>query len=76
ILAKLPSAINFFRLLEANPPLAVLLGAILSHAPPLADALGRRPDLFDALLDASALDPVGDVATLAGQMAPRGAGTP
>lgn len=71
ILAKLPSAINFFRLLEANPPLAALLGAILSHAPPLADALGRRPELFDALLDASALDPVGNVDALAAQMAPR-----
>lgn len=71
ILAKLSSAINFFRLLEAQPPLAALLTAILSHAPPLADALGRRPELFDALLDASALDPVGDVAALATQMTPR-----
>ena len=71
ILAKLSSAINFFRLLQAQPTLAALLAAILSHAPPLADALGRRPELFDALLDASALDPVGDVATLARQMTPR-----
>ena len=71
ILAKLSSAINFFRLLQAQPTLAALLAAILSHAPPLADALGRRPELFDALLDASALDPVGDVATLAHQMTPR-----
>lgn len=76
ILAKLPSAINFFRLLEAQPPLAALLGAILSHAPPLAEALGRRPELFDALLDASALNPVGDVAMLAAQMAPREIGAP
>ncbi|MBY0283819.1 MAG: glutamine-synthetase adenylyltransferase, partial [Sphingomonas sp.] len=71
ILAKLSSAINFFRLLEAQPALAALLTAILSHAPPLADTLGRRPELFDALLDASALDPVGDVAALAAQMMPR-----
>ena len=71
ILAKLSSAINFFRLLEAQPALAALLAAILSHAPPLAEALGRRPELFDALLDASALDPVGDVAALAAEMAPR-----
>ena len=71
ILAKLSSAINFFRLLEAQPALAALLTAILSHAPPLADALGRRPELFDALLDASALDPVGDVAAVAAQMMPR-----
>lgn len=69
ILAKLPSAINFLRLLEAQPPLAALLGTILSHAPPLAEALGRRPQLFDALIDASALDPVGSVAALAEEMA-------
>ncbi len=73
ILAKLPSAINFFRLIEAQPPLARLLGNILSHAPPLAEALGRRPELFDGLIDASALDPVGDVETLIAQMAPRDA---
>ena len=69
ILARLPSAINFLRLLEAQPPLAALLGTILSHAPPLAEALGRRPQLFDALIDASALDPVGSVAALAEEMA-------
>lgn len=68
ILARLPSAINLFRLLEAQPMLAVLLATILSHAPPLADALGARPVLFDALIDASALDPVGDVETLAARM--------
>ncbi|MFX7776686.1 hypothetical protein ABTJ98_21875, partial [Acinetobacter baumannii] len=39
IFAKLPSAINFFRLLEAQPALARLLGLILSHAPPLAETL-------------------------------------
>lgn len=71
VLAKLPSAINFFRLLEAQPVLARLLGVILSHASPLADALGRRPELFDGLIDASALDAVGDVATLVAQMTPR-----
>ncbi|OYY91050.1 MAG: glutamine-synthetase adenylyltransferase [Sphingomonas sp. 28-66-16] len=74
VLAKLPSAINFFRLLEAQPALANLLGAILSHAPPLADALGRRPGLFDGLIDASALDGVGSVATLIDEMTPRESG--
>jgi len=64
ILGRLPSAINFFRLLEAQPALARLLGDILCHAPPLAEALGRRPELFDGLVDASALDPVGTVAAL------------
>ncbi len=68
MLSRLPSAINFFRLLEARPPLAQLMAAILSHAPPLAAALGRRPALLDGLIDATALAPVGDVATLAAEM--------
>lgn len=71
VLAKLPSAINFFRLLEAQPALTHLLGSILSHASPLAEALGRRPELFDGLIDASALDAVDDVPALVAQMAPR-----
>ena len=68
ILERLPSAINFFRLLEAQPGLARLLGDILCHAPPLAEALGRRTELFDGLVDASALDPVGSVEALAAEM--------
>ena len=71
ILAKLSSAINFFRLLEAQPALARLLGAILSDAPTLAEALGRRPELLDGLIDSTALDPVGSVDTLAAEIAPR-----
>lgn len=57
IVARLPSAINFFRLLAARPPLATLLGNVLSYAPTLAEALGRRPELLDGLLDASAFEP-------------------
>ncbi|MGY4396869.1 glutamate-ammonia-ligase adenylyltransferase [Sphingomonas sp. UYAg733] len=69
MLARLPSAINFLRLIEARPALARLLGAILSHAAPLAEALGRRAELLDGLIDATALDPVGSVAALAAEMA-------
>ena len=68
MLARLPSAINFFRLLEAQPALARLLSAILCHAPTLADELARRVELLDGLIDATALKPVADVATLAGEM--------
>jgi len=68
MLARLPSAINFLRLIEARPALARLLGAILSHAEPLADALGRRTELLDGLIDASALETVGSVADLAAEM--------
>ncbi|RRB80349.1 glutamine-synthetase adenylyltransferase, partial [Escherichia coli] len=60
--------VNFFRLLEARPALARLLGLILSHAETLAEELARRPELFDGLIDATALDPVADTATLAREM--------
>lgn len=70
MLAGLPSALNLFRLLEAQPGLAQLLGTILSHAPPLAEALGRRPALLDGLIDATALDPLGSVADLVAQLRP------
>ncbi|WP_457351801.1 [protein-PII] uridylyltransferase family protein [Sphingomonas sp. UYP23] len=68
MLARLSSAVNFFRLLEARPALARLLGLILSHAETLAEDLARRPELIDGLIDATALDPVGDSATLADEM--------
>ncbi len=72
MIAKLPSAINLFRLLEARPPLAKLVCDVLSLAPTLADMLARRPDLIDGLIDASALDPPPDVATLARRFAGAG----
>ncbi|MBS0478414.1 MAG: glutamine-synthetase adenylyltransferase, partial [Proteobacteria bacterium] len=68
MLSRLPSAINFFRLLEARPQLAQLMATILSHAPPLAEALGRRPALLDGLIDATALAPMGDVPALVDEM--------
>ncbi len=68
MLERLPSAINIFRLLEARPGLAALLAAILSHAAPLADTLAMRPELIDGLIDASAFEPLGDVAALVAQM--------
>ncbi|MDB5696741.1 MAG: glutamate-ammonia-ligase adenylyltransferase [Sphingomonas bacterium] len=68
MLERMPSAINIFRLLEARPGLATLLVQILSHAPPLADELGRRPALLDGLVDATAFDPVGSVGELALEM--------
>ena len=53
IVEKLSSGVNFFRLLEARPQLAELLAKLLAHAPALADQLGRRPELFEGLFDAS-----------------------
>ncbi|MBX3564239.1 MAG: bifunctional [glutamine synthetase] adenylyltransferase/[glutamine synthetase]-adenylyl-L-tyrosine phosphorylase [Sphingomonas sp.] len=74
MLSRLPSAINFFRLLEAQPALARLLSAVLCHAPTLAEQLGRRAELLDGLIDATALDPMPEVAVLIAEMAAREAG--
>ncbi|MES2987242.1 MAG: glutamine-synthetase adenylyltransferase, partial [Pseudomonadota bacterium] len=74
MLSRLPSAINFFRLLEAQPALARLLSAVLCHAPTLAEQLGRRAQLLDGLIDATALDPMPDVPALIAEMAAREAG--
>lgn len=71
IVAKLPSAINLFRLLEARPALARMVGDVLVHAPTLAEALGRRPALLDGLIDATAFDRPGTVAALAAEFATR-----
>ena len=74
MLARLPSAINILRLLEARPALARLLASILAHAPTLAEALARRAELLDGLIDASAFDPAGDVSALAREMSAAEAG--
>ena len=73
MLGGLPTALNLFRLLEAQPALLKLLVALISHAPTLGEALGRNAALLDRLLDASAFDPVGDVTTLAAEMTQTGA---
>ena len=65
LIMGLPSGVNFYRLLEARPGLTQHLATILSHAPALAGQLGRRPELLDGLIDASALEPVPPVAELA-----------
>ena len=53
LVERLSSGINLYRLLEARPALAEQLALILTHAPPLADMLARRPDLLDGLIDES-----------------------
>jgi glutamate-ammonia-ligase adenylyltransferase len=64
LILGLPSGVNLYRLLEARPGLTQHLAAILSHAPALAEQLGRRPDLLDGLIDASALEPARPVEEL------------
>ncbi len=68
LLAKLPTAVNLFRLFEQRPGLLDQVLRILTLARPLADELSRRVELLDALIDATALDLPGDVASLANRM--------
>jgi glutamate-ammonia-ligase adenylyltransferase len=72
LVERLPSAVNLFRLLEARPGLRMLLTDILSHAPTLAEQLGRRAELLDRLIDATALDPAGSVEELTQAMSSDG----
>lgn len=65
MIMRLPSAINFFKLLAARPALVALLSEVLAYAPALADALATRAELLDSLIDASALEPVPCVDDLA-----------
>jgi len=64
VVQRLPSGVNFYRLLEARPGLTGQVATILSHAPALAEQLGRRPQLLDGLIDASAFAPVPATAEL------------
>jgi hypothetical protein len=74
LLAGLPSAINVFRLLEARPGLMDLVMRILAHAPTLAEALARRADLLDTLIDHSAFALPGSVDEIAASLARREVG--
>ncbi len=68
LLERLPTAINLFRLFEQRPGLLDRVLRILTLAKPLADALARRVELLDALIDPHALDLPGSIETLAVRM--------
>ena len=68
LLARLPSAVNLFRMFEQRPGLLQLVLRVLTLAPPLADELARRPDLLDRLIDRSAFDLPGPVDDLVARM--------
>ncbi|HEX5184897.1 MAG TPA: glutamine-synthetase adenylyltransferase, partial [Allosphingosinicella sp.] len=67
IVQRLPTGVNFYRLLEARPALTALVATILSHAPALAEQLARRPALLDGLIDARAFAPPPPVDDLAAE---------
>jgi [glutamine synthetase] adenylyltransferase / [glutamine synthetase]-adenylyl-L-tyrosine phosphorylase len=50
-LGGLPSGLQLFSLLRANPQLLDLLATILGSAPRLAQELSRRPKMFDAVIE-------------------------
>ncbi len=56
VVERVPTAINLFRLFEARPGLLDQVLRVVTLAQPLAEELGRQPELLDALIDASALD--------------------
>ncbi|MFU7526960.1 bifunctional [glutamate--ammonia ligase]-adenylyl-L-tyrosine phosphorylase/[glutamate--ammonia-ligase] adenylyltransferase [Qipengyuania sp. ASV99] len=56
MIERTPSAINLFRLLVARPAVLDRLVAALTLSPLLADELGRRPELLDALIDLEEID--------------------
>ncbi len=68
LIERLPSALNLFRLLEAQPNLLALLTNVLIHAPTLADQLAHRADHLDRLIDATAFEPPGSVDDLLAEM--------
>lgn len=68
LIERLPSVLNLFRLLMAQPALLRLLTSILVHAPTLAEALARRTELLDRLIDATAFDPPGPIELLQDEM--------
>nr|WP_106639580.1 bifunctional [glutamate--ammonia ligase]-adenylyl-L-tyrosine phosphorylase/[glutamate--ammonia-ligase] adenylyltransferase [Allosphingosinicella vermicomposti] len=62
---RLPTGVNFYRLIEARPALTEIVATVLSHAPTLAEQLGRRPELLDGLIDETAFLPAPSVEDLA-----------
>ncbi len=68
LLARLPSAVNLFRLFGQRPGLLALVLRVLTLAGPLADEFARRPELLDRLIDSSAFDLPGSIPALVARM--------
>ncbi|MEO8560410.1 MAG: bifunctional [glutamine synthetase] adenylyltransferase/[glutamine synthetase]-adenylyl-L-tyrosine phosphorylase, partial [Rhodospirillales bacterium] len=68
-MARLPAGIQLFSLFYANPGLLRLVATIMGSAPRLAEHLGRKPALFDALLHSDMLDSLPDEQTLRADLA-------
>ena len=68
-LSGLPSGVQVFSMLLANPRLLDLIAEIAGSAPKLADYLGRHAAVLDALVDAEFLTQVPSRAELASRFA-------
>jgi len=74
LVSGLPSAINFFHLLAAQPELAKVAVRVLTLAPTLAEALGARVELIEGLIDKRAFEAPATKAELLSEWAPGLAG--
>lgn len=68
-LGGLPTGVQLFSLLKANPRLLDLLANVLGTAPRLAEQLSRRPKVLDAVLDPGFFGPLPTAKELRGNIA-------
>ena len=64
LVAKLPAGVQIFSLLVSNPSLLRLLADVMGAAPKLAETIGHRPRVLDALMEPAFFDGVPDRADL------------
>ncbi len=61
---RMPGAVELLTILRSHEPLLLLFADLLGTAPRLADEVGARPHVLDAVIDPSFADPVQDEITL------------
>lgn len=64
LVSALPTGVQLFSLLYANPGLLDLVAEIMGDAPRLAELLSRRPVLLDAVLSGAFFEPLPPLAAL------------
>ena len=67
-IAGLPTGVQLFSMLKANPNLLDLIANILGMAPRLAEQLSRQPRILEAVLDPAFFGPLPRRAEVAGQI--------
>jgi len=64
-LSQLPTGVQMFALFHSNPSLFKLIARVMGLAPALAETLGKKPELWDMVLEPAFFAPLEDEATLA-----------